>query len=157
MFAAMPRPPFFPPPFLPHPVHPFMMGPRLPMGMGMPGPHGMISPIGHMMTNGSGGGSDANSFEIVDSANITPNSTSYDPQINGSAASPTPEGKVFSLSTTERKFRFAVCLADEQQPATTKTKKVKKTVKKKSKTPTTATATTAVAADTSTSMTREDV
>jgi hypothetical protein len=58
------------------------------------GPHGMISPIPHLMTNGSGG-SDANSFEIVDSTNITPNSTSYDAQLNGSAVSPTPDGKSF--------------------------------------------------------------
>jgi len=125
---GMPRPPFFPPHFLPAPPNPFMMGPRFPMPMA--GPMGMISPISHLMTNGSAGGSDANSFEIVDSTNITPNSTSYDAQINGSAVSPTHD--------------------DEQQPVTTKTKKVKKTVKKKSKTPTTAT-------NTSTSMTAEDV
>jgi hypothetical protein len=73
--------------------NPFMMGPRFPMPMG--GPHGMISPVGHLMTNGSGAGSDTNSFEIVDSANITPNSTSYDAQLNGSAVSPAPDGKNF--------------------------------------------------------------
>lgn len=84
------RPPFFPPPFMP-PPNPFMMAPRFPMPMG--GPHGMISPISHLMTNGSGGGSDTNSFEIVDSTNITPNSTSYDTQVNGSAVSPPPDGK----------------------------------------------------------------
>lgn len=61
--------------------------------MPMPGPHGMISPIQHLMTNGSMGGSDANSFEIVDSINVTPNSTSYDAQLNGSAVSPVPNGK----------------------------------------------------------------
>ena len=71
-----------------------MMGPRFAthMPMPMPGPHGMISPIAQLMTNGSAGGSDANSFDYVDSTNITPNSTSYDAQINGSAVSPTPEG-----------------------------------------------------------------
>jgi hypothetical protein len=87
------RPPFFPPPFMPPPPNPFMMGPRFPMPVG--GPHGMISPIPHLMTNGSGGGSDTNSFEIVDSTNITPNSTSYDVQLNGSAVSPTPDGRSF--------------------------------------------------------------
>ena len=84
---GLPRPPFFPP-FMP-PPNPFMMGARFPMPV--TGPHGMISPIPHLMTNGSGG-SDANSFEIVDSTNITPNSTSYDTQLNGSAISPTPNG-----------------------------------------------------------------
>jgi hypothetical protein len=69
-----------------------MMGARFPMPVG--GPHGMISPIPHLMTNGSGG-SDTNSFEFVDSANITPNSTSYDAQFNGSAVSPTHDGKSF--------------------------------------------------------------
>ena len=64
----------------------------------------------------------------------------------------------FSFQTNRRTFCVNVCLADEQQPVTTKTKKVKKTVKKKSKTPTTAAAATATAAaDTSMSMTREDV
>ncbi|CAF4484310.1 unnamed protein product [Rotaria sp. Silwood1] len=89
---GLPRPPFFPPPFMP-PPNPFMMGPRFPMPVG--GPHGMISPISHLITNGSGGGSDANSFEIVDSINVTPNSTSYDTQLNGSAVSPIPNGKNF--------------------------------------------------------------
>ncbi|UJR26027.1 hypothetical protein I4U23_007373 [Adineta vaga] len=108
---GLPRPPFYPPPFLPpHPHNPFMMGARFPMPVG--GPLGVISPIPHLMTNGSGG-SDANSFEIVDSANITPNSISYDPQLNGSAVSPTPDG---------------------EQQATTKVKKPKKSLKKKSKT-----------------------
>ena len=89
---GMHRPPFFPPPFMaPVPPNPFMMGPRF--GMPMVGPHGMISPIAHLTTNGSVGGSDANSFEIVDSTNITPNSTSYDPPLNGSAASPIPDSK----------------------------------------------------------------
>ena len=73
------------------PPNPFMMGPRF--GMPMGGPHGMISPIAHLTTNGSVGGSDANSFEIVDSTNITPNSTSYDAPLNGSAASPIPDSK----------------------------------------------------------------
>lgn len=77
---------------MPPPPNPFMMGARFPMPMG--GLPGMTSPIQHLMTNGSGG-SDANSFEIVDSTNITPNSTSYDTQLNGSAASPTPDGKNF--------------------------------------------------------------
>lgn len=110
------RPPFFPPPFMPPPPNPFMMGPRFPMPVG--GPHGMISPIPHLMTNGSGGGSDTNSFEIVDSTNITPNSTSYDVQLNGSAVSPTP---------------------DDEHQATTKPKKPKKSLKKKTKTSTTTT------------------
>jgi len=70
-----------------------MLGPRFPMPVG--GPHGIISPIPHLMINSSGG-SDANSFEIVDSANITPNSTSYDAQVNGAAVSPMPDGKSFS-------------------------------------------------------------
>ncbi|CAF0751568.1 unnamed protein product [Rotaria sordida] len=114
------RPPFFPPPFMPPPRNPFMMGSRFPMPIG--GPHGLISPIQHLITNGSNGGSDANSFEIVDSVNITPNSTSYDAQLNGSAASPIPN--------------------DEQQ-ATTKPKKPKKSLKKKTKTSTTTPAPTA--------------
>lgn len=143
---GMPRPPFFPPPFLPAPPNPFMMGPRFPMPMA--GPMGMISPISHLMTNGSAGGSDANSFEIVDSTNITPNSTSYDAQINGSAVSPTPDGT--SMFHHEKRNLVFLVFVDEHQPVTTKTKKVKKTVKKKSKTPTTAT-------NTSTSMTTEDV
>ncbi|CAF3563610.1 unnamed protein product [Rotaria socialis] len=106
-----PRVPFFPPPFM-GPPNPFMMGPRFPMSVG--GPHGMLSPISHLITNGSAGGSDANSFEIVDSANITPNSTSYDAQLNGSAVSPVPNG-------------------DEDQTAV-KPKKPKKSTKKKTKT-----------------------
>ena len=85
------RPPFFPPFLGGPPPNPFMMGPRFPMPM--PGPHGLLSPIAHLMTNGSAGGSDANSFEHVDSTNITPNSTSYDVQMNGSAASPRDDGK----------------------------------------------------------------
>ncbi|CAF1208086.1 unnamed protein product [Adineta ricciae] len=107
---GLPRPPFYPPPFLPPPPNPFMMGARFPMPIGAP--HGMISPIPHLITNGSGG-SDANSFEIVDSTNITPNSISYDTQLNGSAVSPPPDG---------------------EQQATTKVKKPKKSLKKKSKT-----------------------
>ncbi|CAF2885569.1 unnamed protein product [Rotaria sp. Silwood2] len=118
---GLPRPPFFPPPFMPPPPNPFMMGPRFPMSVG--GPHGMISPIPHLITNGSGGGSDANSFEIVDSINVTPNSTSYDAQLNGSAVSPIPN--------------------DEQQ-ATAKVKKPKKSSKKKTKTSTTTTAPTSI-------------
>lgn len=54
--------------------------------MPMGGPPGMISPIQPIMMNGNS--SDANSFEIVDSVNVTPNSTSYDAQLNGSAISP---------------------------------------------------------------------
>ncbi len=77
---------------MPPPTNPFMLGPRFSMPVG--GPHGMISPIPHLMINSSGG-SDANSFEIVDSANITPNSTSYDAQVNGVAVSPMPDGKSF--------------------------------------------------------------
>lgn len=65
------------------------MGARFPMPMG--GPPGMLSPIPPIMSNGS----DTNSFEIVDSVNVTPNSTSYDAQLNGSAVSPTPPGKDF--------------------------------------------------------------
>lgn len=87
----MPRPPFFPPPFMP-PPNPFMMGARFPMPIG--GLHGMISPIPNLMTNGSGG-SDSNSFEIVDASNITPNSSTHDAQLNGSAASPPPDGMNF--------------------------------------------------------------
>ena len=84
------------------PPNPFMMAARFPMPMN--GPHGMISPIAHLMTNGSGGGSDTNSFEIVDSTNITPNSTSYDAQVNGSAASPPLDGKIVLLSLECRKM-----------------------------------------------------
>jgi hypothetical protein len=89
---GMHRPPFFPPPFMPPPPNPFMMGARFPMPVG--GLHGMISPIPHLITNGSGG-SDSNSFEIVDPSNITPNSSSYDIQLNGSAASPEPHSMKF--------------------------------------------------------------
>jgi len=98
------------------PPNPFLMAPRFPMPPG--GPHGMISPIPHLMTNGSAGGSDSNSFEMVDSTNITPNSTSYDVQVNGSATSPIP---------------------DDEQQATTKVKKPKKSLKKKTKTSATTT------------------
>ncbi|CAF4097930.1 unnamed protein product, partial [Adineta steineri] len=53
---TMQRPPFFPPPFMPPPPpNPFMMGARFPMPP-MGGPHGLISPIPHIMTNGSGAG-----------------------------------------------------------------------------------------------------
>jgi hypothetical protein len=93
---GMGRPPFFPPPFLPvPPPPPYMMPPHFPMPV--PGPHGMISPIAHLVTNGSVGGSDANSFELVDSTNITPNSTSYDVPLNGSAVSPYPQGELSIL------------------------------------------------------------
>ncbi|CAF1624304.1 unnamed protein product, partial [Adineta steineri] len=113
---TMQRPPFFPPPFMPPPPpNPFMMGARFPMPP-MGGPHGLISPIPHIMTNGSGAGSDTNSFEIVDPSNITPNSTTYDAQANGSAVSPTPDG---------------------EQQVSAKVKKPKKTLKKKTKTSTT--------------------
>ncbi len=88
----------------PPPPNPFMMGPRFPMQMG--GPHGMISPIPHLMTNGSGGGSDTNSFEIVDSTNITPNSTSYDMQLNGSAVSPTHDGRTLEKQKNFVRFSF---------------------------------------------------
>jgi hypothetical protein len=81
-----------------------MMGPRFPMPM--PGPHGMISPIAHLMTNGSAGGSDANSFEIVDSTNITPNSTSYDVPLNGSAASPIPDGNIIVWARSINEYSF---------------------------------------------------
>ncbi|CAF4196018.1 unnamed protein product [Rotaria sp. Silwood2] len=93
----MPRPPFFPPPF--------MMHPRFPMTP--VGPHGIMSPISHLITNGS----DTNNSEIIDSSNITPNSTSYDMESNEIAVSPLPD--------------------DEHQ---TKTKKPKKSLKKKTKT-----------------------
>ena len=86
------RPPFFPPPFMPPPLpNSFMMAPRFPMTVDSP--HGLISPIPHLVTNGNGGGNDANSFEIVDSVNITPNSTSYDSQVNGSTVSPMAEDR----------------------------------------------------------------
>ena len=103
---GLPRPPFFPPHFLSGPPpNPFMMGPRFPMPMA--GSHGMLSPIAHLMTNGSAGGSDANSFENVDSTNITPNSTSYDVQTNGSAASPRDDGKrVRSRASRSDRFPF---------------------------------------------------
>jgi hypothetical protein len=102
------------------------------------GPHGMISPIPHLMTNGSGG-SDANSFEIVDSTNITPNSTSYDAQFNGSAISPAPDGKNFwkEKPTILCDLNFSYFI--EEQQATAKAKKPKKSVKKKTKTSTTTT------------------
>jgi len=63
------------------------MHPRFPIPPG--GPHGMLSPISHLITNGS----DANSSEMIDSSNLTPNSTSYDAQSNGAVVSPLPDGK----------------------------------------------------------------
>ena len=129
------RPPFFPPPFMPPPPHnPFMMPPRFPMPVG--GPHGMISPIPHLMTNGSGGGSDTNSFEIVDASSITPNSTNYDTQLNGSAVSPIPDGRAFPF---EKEQQFAFCRFLDEQQATARPKKAKKSLKKKTKTSTTTT------------------
>jgi hypothetical protein len=105
--------------------------------MQMGGPHGMISPIPHLMTNGSGGGSDTNSFEIVDSTNITPNSTSYDMQLNGSAVSPTHDGR--TLEKKEFCTIFILFYFLDEHQATTKPKKPKKSLKKKTKTSTTAT------------------
>jgi len=129
----MPRPPFFPPPFMP-PPNPFLMAPRFPMPPG--GPHGMISPIPHLMTNGSAGGSDSNSFEMVDSTNITPNSTSYDVQVNGSATSPIPDG---NQSYREKQNNIFLFFSLDEQQATTKVKKPKKSLKKKTKTSATTT------------------
>ena len=72
------RPPFFPGPFLPHPPpNAFIMHPRFPMPNS--GPHGMMSPIAPLITNGS----DANNSEIIDS------------QSNEVLASPATDGKYF--------------------------------------------------------------
>jgi hypothetical protein len=122
---------------MPPPSHnPFMMGPRFPMPMG--GPHGMISPIPNLMTNGSGG-SDANSFEIVDSINITPNSTSYDTQLNGSAVSPIPDGKSFGREKRIILWNLNISNFIDEQQARAKAKKPKKSLKKKTKNSTTTT------------------
>jgi hypothetical protein len=64
-----------------------MMHQRYPMPTASP--HGMVSPISHLIINGN----DANNSQIVDSSNITPNSTSHDTQSNGGAASPAPDSK----------------------------------------------------------------
>ncbi|CAF1107005.1 unnamed protein product [Rotaria sordida] len=102
----LPRPPFFPPPFMPPlQANPFMMHPRFPMTP--VGSYGIMSPMSHLITNGS----DGNNSEIIDSSNITPNSTSYDMESNGITTSSLPD--------------------DEQQ---IKTKKPKKSLKKKTKT-----------------------
>ncbi|CAF1379791.1 unnamed protein product [Rotaria sp. Silwood1] len=102
----LPRPPFFPPPFMSYPQpNSFMMHPRFPMTP--VGPHGIISPISHLITNGN----DTNNSEMIDSSNITPNSMNYDTQSNG----------ITTLSLPD----------DEQQ---IKTKKTKKSLKKKTKT-----------------------
>jgi hypothetical protein len=103
------------------------MGPRFPMQMG--GPHGMISPIPHLMTNGSGGGSDTNSFEIVDSTNITPNSTSYDMQLNGSAVSPTHDGR--TLEKQNNLYDFHFILFSRRTPSNNETKETKEIFEKK--------------------------
>ena len=66
-----------------------MLHPRFPMPPG--GPHGMISPISHLIINGN----DANNSEIIDSSNITPNSISHDVQSNETAGSPIPDGENF--------------------------------------------------------------
>jgi hypothetical protein len=94
------------------------------------GPHGMISPIAQLVTNGS----NSNSFEIVDSENITPNSTSYDAQPNGAESSSILDGK------NSKKYSLVISIfhyIDEQQ-ATTKVKKPKKLLKKKTRTSTAA-------------------
>jgi len=115
---------------MPPPPNPFMMGARFPMPVG--GLHGMISPIPHLITNGSGG-SDSNSFEIVDPSNITPNSSSYDIQLNGSAASPEPNSMKFE------KKKLIICNLNistfiGEQQTSAKVKKPKKSLKKKTKT-----------------------
>jgi hypothetical protein len=56
------------------------MHPRFPMPN--PGPHGILSPISHLINNSN----DANTSEIIDSSN----STSYD-----AVVSPVPNGKKF--------------------------------------------------------------
>ena len=94
----------------------------------------------HLMTNGSGGGSDANSFEIVDSTNITPNSISYDVH--------SLMDRLYHLHLTVKNFEnkkiiicnliFFYCI-EEQQATATKPKKSKKTLKKKTKTSTSTT------------------
>ena len=79
-----------------HPPHPnpFMLHPRFPMPSG--GPHGMISPISQLITNGN----DANNSGIIDTSNITPNSNSHDVQSNETAGSPIPDGKNFRINET---------------------------------------------------------
>ncbi len=84
------RPPFFPQAFLSHPPpNPFIMHPRFPIST--PGPHGMMSPISHIITNGN----DLTSSEIIDSSNLIPNSTNYDTQSNENVISPVPDSKSF--------------------------------------------------------------
>ncbi|UJR22902.1 hypothetical protein I4U23_025930 [Adineta vaga] len=95
---GLPRPPFYPTPFLPHPPpNAFMMHPRFPMPT--TSPHGMISPLSHLMINSN----DMNNSENVDSSNITPNSTSYERQSNEGVLSPVPEnGKQVKTKKTKK-------------------------------------------------------
>ncbi|CAF4112772.1 unnamed protein product, partial [Adineta steineri] len=105
-FMGFPRPPFFPPSFMSGPPpNAFIMHPRFPMPT--TSPHGMISPLSHLMINSN----DTNNSEITDSSNVTPNSTSYETHSNGGILSPVPEN--------EKKV---------------KTKKTKKSTKKKTET-----------------------
>ncbi|CAM2714606.1 unnamed protein product [Rotaria socialis] len=104
-------PPFYPPPFMPHPPpNLFMMHPRF--SMSPIGPHEMASPISNLVTNAN----EPNDSEAIDSLNITSNATNYNGQSNGVARSP--------------------LLDDEQQ---TKIKKTKKSLKKKTRTSATTT------------------
>ncbi len=107
----------------PPPPNPFMMHPRFSMPTN--GPQGMVSPITHLITNSN----DANNSEIIDSSNITPNSTSYDAQSNGEIVSPIPDGKNFSKNIKQIIINFV--FLDEKQ---IKTKKPKKSLKKKIRT-----------------------
>lgn len=80
----MPRPPFFPSPFMPPPQPlSFMMHPRFSM-----------SPITHLITNAS----DETNSEMIDSANFIPHSTNYDTQANGhDEISSPPDGKDYKI------------------------------------------------------------
>jgi hypothetical protein len=91
---GLPRPPFFPPQFMP--PNPFMLHPRFPMQPG--GPHGMISPIPHLITNGN----DTNTSEMIDS----PNSASYDTQLNGVGISPISDGKHIRINEMNKIIDF---------------------------------------------------
>ena len=88
---GLPRHPFFPTPFMPvPPPNTFMMHPRFPMPAASP--HGMISPVSHLLINSN----DMSNSENIDSSNITPNSTGYERQSNGGVLSPVPESKFTS-------------------------------------------------------------
>ncbi|CAF0886914.1 unnamed protein product [Adineta ricciae] len=95
---GLPRPPFFPTPFMPvPPPNTFMMHPRFPMPAASP--HGMISPVSHLLINSN----DMSNSENIDSSNITPNSTGYERQSNGGVLSPVPEnGKQTKTKKTKK-------------------------------------------------------